>query len=128
MSILLNNTSNNSPIIEIFINSLMNFNYNYSATKTYQLNLYIDASNNQCVEGTMEVIENRVSTIYTKKQQFNYSTGIISDNDSIQNFAYIIENLTIPIDEIIVSYNSQTYKCDKSFTINDNKYYILNPM
>jgi hypothetical protein len=76
----------------------------------------------------MEVIENRVSTIYTKKQQFNYSTGIISDNDSIQNFAYIIENLTIPIDEIIVSYNSQTYKCDKSFTINDNKYYILNPM
>lgn len=128
MSILLNNTANNSSIIDIFINSLTSLNYNYGATKTYQLNLYTDSSNNQWIEGIMIVVENGVSTTYTKKQPFNYSTGIITDNSIIQYFSYIINYLTIPIEHIQISYNSVNYICEKHFVINNNKYYILTPV
>lgn len=128
MSILLNNTANNSCIVDIFINSLTNLNYNYNVTKTYELNLYTDSSNNQWIEGIMIVVENGVSTTYTKKQPFNYSSGIINDNNIIQNFSYIMNYLSLPIDRITIHYNSVNYICDHHFVINSNKYYILTPV
>ena len=55
--ILLNNTSNNLNIIDTFLNSLNNLGINYNATKTYNLILSLDTSNNQWIEGNLTVTE-----------------------------------------------------------------------
>jgi hypothetical protein len=125
-TILLNNTTANINIIETFLNSLSNLGMNHNSTKLYYLNMSMDSSNNYFVEGTLIVTENNQQISYKKKQQFNYTSAIITDNIIIQNFNYIINNLTIQIDSIQILYNSNTYTCNSYFQVNNNKYYILN--
>jgi hypothetical protein len=123
--ILLNNTSSNINLVDSFLNILNNLGNSFNVAKTYTLTFYLDASNNQWIEGDLSITENNQLTSYKKIQQCNFTTAIIEELSVIQNFSYIIQNLTVSIDPITILFNSKKYTSNSFFQINNNKYYIL---
>lgn len=117
---LLTLNNQNIDLVHHYIDEILSRIYTQSpAIKT----LYLTLENG--VENIKGVVV-KDGTTYTKEDNRNFSSAIVSDATFINNSIYFI-NLYADIiqEEIKVIYNSNTYSIKKSLVIGNKRFYVL---
>jgi len=116
---LLKLNNNNIDLVDFYVYNIGNHHYGDNVVR----NLYLSTEN------SIEKVKGVVTydgIVYTKEENRNYTSAIISDSTFINNLLYFINLYGMTLDRRLhVHLNGQEYKVQTWITISNERFYIL---